>query len=176
MSYKISKVDANTIYMDASFARLKLNGKDRTKDLRATVGSQTVTMPWTIYSHRTGVMSPLHMNPVKQDIMPILSEAGIYLAFFEKQPVKIGDSWEGSVTATGGCTSGTFTLRKVRAEHHTQLADFEITHIMFIDSADEQVGPMRMTVDLSTGLPTTVEYAVKNSKTNRMTRIRQMCV
>ena len=173
MNYKVAKVDGNTIYIDASFSGLKINKKDRTKDLKAIVGNQTVTMPWTIYSRRTGSMTPLHMQPGKPDVMSILSEAGIYLAYFQKQSAKIGDSWDGSTTATGGCTGGMYALKQVKTIRGKKLAYFDVTGIRFADPANRQIGPMKMIVDLSTGLPTIVDYKVENIKTRRLSHFRQ---
>jgi len=173
LNYKISRVDGDTVYMDAKMAKLSINGKDRTKDLKATVGDQVATLPWTTTCRRTGMMKAFNMNPVKPDIMPFLVEAGIYMPYFQKQEVKVGDTWHGSTTATGGCTSGQFHFTGTKDSGNKHLAVFEVTNIFFLDRDNEQVGPMKMLVDLSTGLPTVVDYKVKNKKSGCVSHFRQ---
>lgn len=172
-TFKISKVDGNVMYMDGKFEKLKIGGKERTKDLKAVVGNGAITWPWTIYSRRTGTQTHIEIHPGKADVMSCLSETGIYLACFQRQEVRPGDSWNGSTTATGGCTGAKFNFKEVKTVEGKQLAYFDVTNIMFINPADEQVGPMKMIVDLSTGLPTLVDYKVKNSKTGTTSHFRQ---
>ena len=172
-TFKISKVDGNTIYMDGKFAKLKIDNKDRTKDLKAVVGDGVVTWPWTIYSRRTGSVGHIPIHEGKPDVMTCLAETGIYLAYFQRQDVKPGDSWTGSTTATGGCTSGKFNFKEVKSVGGKQLAVFEVTNIMFLRPQDEQVGPMKMVVDLASGLPTTVDYKVKDGKTGQISHFVQ---
>jgi hypothetical protein len=155
---------------------LTVNGKDRTKDLNAVWGGQVAKLPWTTLSHRTGVATSYETNGAKDDILPFISEAGIYLASFKQNPVKPGDSWDGATTATGGCTSGTFTLTDVKTVHGKQLAYFDVTKIMFVNPAIDQLGPMHMVVDLSSGLPTVVDYKVKNRTNGRIRHFRQTLV
>src|SRR5262249_26080972 len=92
-TFKISKVNGNTLYMDGKFAPLKIDGKDRTKDLKAIVGNQAITWPWTTYSRRTGSETQIQIHAGKPDVMGYLQEAGIYLAYFQRQDVKPGDKW-----------------------------------------------------------------------------------
>lgn len=172
-SYTISEAKHDLINMDCRATGLKINGKDRTADLEAVWGGQVAKLPWTTLSRRTGMATGYKMQTPKAELLPYLEEAGIYLAFFQKDPVKPGDSWDGSTTATGGCTNGRFTLEKVKTERGKQVALFEVNHIMFVNPADEQVGPMRMVVDLKTGLPDIVDYKVKNRKTGRTSHFRQ---
>ena len=133
-------------------------------------------LPWTPLSRRTGMATGYSMQYPKPDIVPYLQEAGIYLAFFKQEPVKPGDSWEGSTTATGGCTSGTFTFKGVQTSHGKTFANLEVTKIMFVQPTVEQAGPMRMLVDLSTGLPKVVDYKVRDRKTGSTTHFRQTLV
>ena len=90
--------------------------------------------------------------------------------------VKPGDKWNGATTATGGCTGATFNFKEVKSVKGKDLAYFDVTNIMFINPADNQVGPMKMVVDLSTGLPTLVDYKVKNSKSGVTSHIREMAI
>ncbi len=173
-SYTISTNQPDVIDMDCRATGLKINGKDRTADLNKAWGGQVAKLPWTTLSRRTGMETNYEAKSAKRDVIPFLMEAGIYLAFFQKGPVKPGDSWDGSTTATGGCTSGHFTFTGVRQVKGRQVADFDVTNIMFLDQADEQVGPMKMVVDLSSGLPEAVDYKVKNGKTGRTSHFRQI--
>ena len=172
-TFKITRVDGNTMYMDGKFVKLKIDKKDRTRDLKAIVGNGAVTWPWTIYSRRTGSVTHMEIHPGKEDVMNFLAEEGIYLAYFQRQEVKPGDKWNGATTATGGCTGATFNFKEVKTVKGKDLAHFDVTNIMFINPADNQVGPMKMVVDLSTGLPTLVDYKVKNSKTGVTSHIRE---
>ena len=175
-SNTISGVQRDVINMDCRATGLKIGGKDRTADLKKAWGGQVAKLPWTTLSRRTGMATGYEAKSAKKDVIPYLEEAGVYLACFQKDPVKPGDSWDGSTTATGGCTSGHFTFKGVRKEKGKQVADFDVTNIMFINQADAQVGPMKMVVDLATGLPKVVDYKVKNQKTGRTSHFRQILV
>jgi hypothetical protein len=175
-SYTITDVHLGVISMECRATGLTVDGKDRTKDLNAVWGGQVAKLPWTTLSHRTGAATGYETNGAKDDILPFLSEAGIYLAYFKQNPVEPGDSWDGATTATGGCTNGTFTLTDVKKVHGQQLAYFDVTKIMFVSPTIDQVGPMHMIVNLSTGLPTVVDYKVKSRKSGRTSHFRQTLV
>lgn len=170
-TFKISKVDGRVMFMDATLTKLKVNGKDRTRDLKAAIGDQVATLPWTELSTRTGRLVGFQMRETAPEVMGYLAESGIYLASFQRNAVKPGDSWPGSTTATGGCTSGRFTLKEVKTVGKRTLAVLEVTGINFLRD-DEQTGPMKMVVDLETGLPDTVEYTVK-SKMGQISHFKQ---
>jgi hypothetical protein len=172
-TFKISNVEGNTLYMDCYVDKLKINNKDRTKDLKAVVGDRPVTLPWTIYSRRTGTVGRREIYPGKPDVMAMLREGGIYLPYFQRQEVKPGDRWNGSTTATGGCTGATYNFKNVKSVDGKNLAYFDVTEIRFLKPEDKQIGPMKMIVDLSTGLPTVVDYKVKNSETGQVSHFRQ---
>jgi hypothetical protein len=172
-SYTITAANNKEIDMDCRATGLTINGKDRTKDLNAVWGGQVAKLPWTIYSRRTGMATGYNMSDPKPDIVPYLYEAGIYLACFKTQDAKPGDSWPGSTTATGGCTGATFNFKQVKTIKGKQFAYFDVTNIMLINPRDSQVGPMKMIVDLSSGLPTMVDYKVKNSKNGRTRHFRE---
>jgi len=175
-SYTIAKIHAGTIDMDCRAIGLKIDGKNRTSDLNKAWGGQVAKLPWTELSHRTGMAIGYNASKANGDIIPYLYEAGIYFPYFKRDAVKPGDTWVGSTTATGGCTDGTFTLKQVKTEHGKQLAYFDVTDIKFLDRSNAQLGPMRMVVDLSNGLPTVVDYKVKNSSTGRTSHFRQTLV
>jgi hypothetical protein len=175
-SYTITDVKENLIEMDCRATGLKINGQDRGKDLDAAWGGQVAKLPWTPLSRRTGIATGYDAQNIKPDMVPILNEAGIYLAYFQRQPVKVGDSWPGSTTATGGCTGGRFTLTKIGTDHGKQMAYFDVTRIGFADPANKLVGPMHIIVDMATGLPTVVDYKVRNNDSKRTSHFRQELV
>lgn len=172
-TFQISKVEDGVFSMDSRLTGLTIDGKSATKALNEVCGGQVATLPWNTLSRRTGTMVPFNVKPGHPELMPYLSEAGIYLACFPRQAVKPGDTWIGSTTATGGCTSGTFKLASVKSKEGKRLAVLEVTNIAFLNDA-EQVGPMTMVVDLATGLPLRVEYKAKDSNTGRVSRFLQV--
>lgn len=167
-TFTVSKIESDVITMDSRLTGLTVNGKDATRALNEVCGGQVATLPWNTLSRRTGAMVPFNVKPGHPELMPYLSEAGIYLACFPRQAVKLGDTWIGSTTATGGCTSGTFKLAGVKRG----MALLEVTNIAFLND-EEQVGPMTMAVDLASGLPTRVEYRVKD-KAGRVSHFVQV--
>lgn len=173
-TYTISKVDAKGVmYMDCRNTKMTINGKDRTKELNTACGGEVATFPWTPYSRRTGTATYMHFRPASEEFYSFMRDSGVYLACFQRQDAKVGDSWEGSTTATGGCTGGIYRLREVKQVGGKQLAYFDVTKIRFLNEGDTQVGPMHMIVDLSNGLPTVVDYKVKNTKTGATSHFRQ---
>jgi hypothetical protein len=173
-TYTISKVDSKGVmYMDCRNTRMTINGKDRTKELNTACGGEVATFPWTPYSRRTGTATYMHFRPASEEFYSFMRDSGVYLACFQRQDAKVGDSWEGSTTATGGCTGAIYNLRDVKTTKGKQFAYFELTRIRFLNSKDVQVGPMRMVVEVSNGVPTVVDYKVKNTKTGVTSHFRQ---
>lgn len=168
---EIVSVSDGVITMRVRFAGMTIDGKDRTKDLRAIVGQQAVDIPWTEYSTRTGEMTQLQLKRGDAKVMSFLGEAGLYLCDFVQPAVGVGATWQGSTTATGGCTSGQFTLRQISNQGGRTLAFFDVTDIRMFTST--QIGPMKMTVDLANGLPTYVAYTAQDNKTRRRTKFEQ---
>ncbi len=82
----------------------------------------------------------------------------------------------GATTATGGCTGATYNFKEVKTIKGKELAYFDITNIHFLNRDDTQIGPMKIIVDLSTGLPTVVDYKVKNAKSGVTSHIRETAV
>lgn len=157
----IKEVRQGILTMEATLTGLEIDGRDRTADLRKIVTQPTVTFSWTNRAQRFGGMTPLEMSSSNSDIMPFLSEAGLYLCDFPAQAIKPGDEWDGSVTATGGCTSGRYRLVEVKKN----LAYVEVTEIGM--AYCDQLGPMKMTVDLTTGVPESIEYTVRGKTSGR---------
>ncbi|MBX7131413.1 MAG: hypothetical protein K1X67_01930 [Fimbriimonadaceae bacterium] len=154
--------------LQCSLVGMTLDGKDRSTDLSRMLTNPSVTFSWTDQAQRTGEMTVLEFGTPQADLMPLLEEAGLYLCEFPTRPVGVGDSWRGSTTATGGCTSATYTLKSIEQD----VAEIEVTNIRFLIPV-EPIGPMRMTVDLKSGLPTRVEYRVKGQQTGRVSRYVQ---
>lgn len=166
---EVTKIDPDgTIYMDASVSGLKINGVDKSEDLQKILGNQKATIPWNDMSQRTGFLKPLKFQPGDKKVMAYLGECGIYLAYFKKEPVKVGDSWNGVTTATGGCTSAKFTLTDLKAN----LAYLDVTDISMIDF--KQVGPMKMIVNLDHGMTELVEYTAKHNETGNRLKFTQV--
>lgn len=157
-----------------TFDRLTIDGKDQTKALRAMLDDPSGTFGWTELSKRSGGMTSPTFRRMDPMIAPFFGECGIYLADFPRQSVTVGDSWYGSTTATGGCTSAKYTLRGLRVEKGRRLADLDVTDIAMANH--HQVGPMKMVVDVGYGIPTLVDYRVKNKQSGRESRISQRLV
>lgn len=164
---RIDRVERDQVTMRIRLTGLTIDGKDRSADLRQILGSQDVLMPWNLYSRRVGGLTPLRIGKGDPKVLSFLSEAGLYACYFSADPVEPGDRWNGSTTATGGCTSGVFEFTKL----HNNLASFEITDIDMASST--QIGPMQMTVDLTHGLPTWVNYTVSDKRTGRQSSFEQ---
>lgn len=117
-------------------------------------------------------MSALNFRkPMSRDMMGIFAEAGLYLCEFPGRALSPGDTWLGSTTATGGCTSGQYKFVGFRTLKGREVADFEITKISMAQAT--QVDPMRLVVDVKTGIPVTVEYRVKGNSSGRVSRFLQ---
>ncbi|MCW5940659.1 MAG: hypothetical protein KIS66_00410 [Fimbriimonadaceae bacterium] len=127
-------------------------------------------LQWTPLAVRTGDARGFALRHVDPEIAPFLAEAGIYLCQFPPNPVRPGDSWSGSTTATGGCTSARYRYRGMERGR----ALFELTDIRM--SSHEQIGPMTMTVDPAAGIPVRVEYRVRGRQTGRISRFVQVLV
>lgn len=164
---KVAKVNLR-VTLECRLTGMTIDGKDRSSDLARMLAKPTVTFDWTDRAQRQGEMTALAFGKVNEDLMPLLQEAGLYLCEFPANPVAPGISWRGSTTATGGCTSATYTLKNLQKH----LAEIEVTDIQFLAPV-EQIGPMKMTVDTRTGFPTRVEYRVKGQKTGRISHYTQ---
>lgn len=164
----VAKVNPGTVRLECRLTGMTIDGKDRSSDLARMLTKSTVTFDWTDRAQRQGEMTTLAFGKVNEDLMPLLQEAGLYLCEFPAKPVAPGTSWRGSTTATGGCTSATYTLKNLQKH----LAEIEVTDIQFLAPV-EQIGPMKMTVDTRTGFPIRVEYRVKGQKTGRISHYTQ---
>lgn len=162
-TFRISAGKGSTLNMECTLDRLEINGRDRTPELKSACGGQTAVLPWTNLSRRTGQTKGFHMTPGKADVDACLMEAGIYMPCFQSGPVKLGDSWPGSTTATGGCTGGKFTFKQKTKYKDRTTYLFEVSRIAFLNG-EKQLGPMLMTVAADTGMPIRMEYWVQNAK------------
>jgi hypothetical protein len=169
---EIGKVQNGVITVRVQITGLSINGRDRQADLNTILGKQVIEMPWTEQSGRTGPMTQLKVHAGNPEALALLGEAGLYLCAFVGPAVKPGDSWNGSTTATGGCTSGLFTLKDFSTKDGKQFAIFEITDIRMFTST-QVGGPMKMTVDMATGLPTFVSYSARDNETGRISTFEQ---
>lgn len=170
----ISSVQPGQIDMSVQIVGFKYAGQDRMKDLREIAGEATAVIPWNELSQRVGVLQGLQAKAGDPKLMKLLAEAGFYCGNFKPHPVNPGDHWSGSVTATGGCTSSVYTFKGLRTEKGKEIADFEVTDIAM--SNHEQDGPMKVAIDVATGMPIHVEYKVLNYRTNQRTRFVQELV
>ncbi len=75
------------VIMHIALTGLTIDGRDRTKDLEAIIGRQTVDLPWTEFCNRSGEMSPLDLKPGDPKVMSYLAEAGIYAGSFVTRAV-----------------------------------------------------------------------------------------
>lgn len=155
---KITRVQGGILTMDATLSGLTIDGKNRSADLKQTLSQPTVTLSWNAFGQRSGGMSPLKFDRPVASIMPWLGEAGLYLCEFPNRAISIGDRWMGSVTATGGCTSGKYQLKGLSDVGGRRMASVEVTEIGLYSG--EQATPMTMIVDLKTGIPESVDYSV----------------
>lgn len=160
--------DRGVISLRCTLVGMTIDRIDRTSELNKMLKKASVTFSWTTQAQRTGEMLGLEMGTLEADLTPLLQEAGLYLCEFPTRAVGVGDSWRGSTTATGGCTSATYTLKSIEQD----VGEIEVTNIRFLIPV-EPIGPMRMTVDLKSGLPTRVEYRVKGQRTGRVSRYVQ---
>ncbi len=167
-SVRVMEVDNRVTTLRCTLTGMTLDGKDRSADLARMLKAPAVTFSWTDQAQRTGEMIGLEFGTPNSELMPLLQEAGLYLCEFPSRAVGVGDSWRGSTTATGGCTSGTYTLKALKKD----LAEIEVTNIQFLVPVEQQ-GPMKMVVDTKTGLPTRVEYRVKGQRTGRISHYVQ---
>ena len=171
----ISNVHPGQIDMSVQIVGFKLDGKDSLKALREVAGEAKAVIPWNEQCVRVGVLQGLRTTAgADPKLMKLLSEAGFYCGNFKPHPVNPGDRWSGSVTATGGCTSSVYTFKGLRSEKGKEIADFEVTDIAM--SNHEQDGPMKVAIDVATGMPLHVEYKVVNYRTNQRTRFVQELV
>lgn len=169
---KVRSARSGHYVLDDDIVGLTIEGKDRTGDMKACLEKPSVSFEWNSRGQRAGAMSPLSFRKsMPADMAGVFSEAGLYLCEFPSTAVKAGDSWPGSTTATGGCTSGLYTLKGFRFVKGKEVADVEVTKIAM--SLAEQVGPMKMTVDVVSGVPITVDYKVRGKKSGRISRFLQ---
>lgn len=168
----ISDADRDSLTMDVQIAGITINGKDRSKDLKKVLSNDTATLGWDRLSRRNGAMTGLNFAQPETDLTPALSECGIYLCQFPQDAVAPGSTWRGATTATGGCTSGTYKFLSKTTENGREVAKFEVSKIGMSQST--LLAPMKMTVDLASGLPIYVDYSVKRNQTGKKVHFRQV--
>jgi len=168
----VNAIDKSVIELRDDLTGISINGADRTADMKACLDNAHVFFEWNRRGQRAGAMSPLNFRrQMPSDMIGVFGEAGLYLCEFPGKPVSPGDSWAGSTTATGGCTSGFYTLKAFRSENGIAVADIEVTKIAMRQS--DQVGPMKMVVDVKTGMPIRVDYRVQDKVTKKQSQITQ---
>lgn len=165
--YEVEIADKFGYMINAKFVGLTIDGKDRSADLFKVLPNPVVRMPWTRSATLGGRMSDLEVRESKDTLlMQAIGEAGLYLCAFPTTAITQGESWQGSTTATGGCTSATFTLSKFDRGHaYVNLSKVALR-------AASLKGAFLMVVDIQTGLPKDVSYTVVR-KSGRVSHIRQ---
>lgn len=161
------------IELQAKISTLSINGKDKTSDLRDVVGDGIVTFNWNEFGARWGGGGRMRTRAVHPELNPILAEAGIYFCNFTRAKVQPGSKWNGSTTASGGCTTGLYELQGFKNEGGKPVAVMSVTNIALFDS--QQLTPMKMVVDTRHGVPSLVDYSVRKND-NRSLHITQKLV
>jgi hypothetical protein len=180
--FKVTKVDNNVIILQGNVVGLRQGGKDKTKELNILMGPRPATIPYDHLSRRVGQLIPLENREADPKVRAklgeeeyinvalLIGEAGLYHGHFKQEPVKPGDSWIGSVTATGGCTSATFTYKGSKGN----IAHFEVTDIAM--DRHDQIGPMKLQIDVNSGMPVYMEYRVKQRQSGLESKFVQTLV
>jgi hypothetical protein len=167
----IVRSDAEAVVTNVTLTGMTIDGNDRSEELKKILPGPTAIMPWDALSRRTGEAKGLTFrgggDPL---IMSYLAEGGIYLGYFLEEPVKVGDKWDGSTTATGGCTGGTFKLVSIEKD----VVTLDVTDIAM--NGSKQIGPMTMTIDRETGLPRKLEYTAESLRTGRRSHFVQQMI
>jgi hypothetical protein len=155
MDMTARKVDAKQVVMDTKIGNLKIDGK--APPAIATAMFEKMVM--TVTEDHLGHVLNTDVTGVPQAVADQMKSqgSGTQTAYPDK-PVKVGDTWTGESRVQGKTMNISYKLASVSGDK----AVLEATS----DSKEMSMkGPMSVTIDLSSGMPTDVKYtAVANGK------------
>ena len=167
MESKMVPTDERRYTLTLNLVGARVNGQDASKLLTDCLLEPGVTVDWNDLGQRAGGMSPLKTKQIPQSLMPLFREAGIYLCEFPRRAIQVGDTWRGTTTASGGCTSGEYHLDGLGKVDGRPVAFVSVDNIALFSG--KLLVPIKFAVDLETGVPLTMTYQIDDpSKGGRM--------